>query len=344
MVRRTDRANSTIASTPTPERVLDDSSSLSSSPAPVLPARVSALREPTSSKRARPSPVRTSSPVRTYTPRKSRAVEDHPPEVGSEYDDPSILLPRKRRRTTLPAIAEPEANAQIVGKIVNTRVKRISLRVASLINGDGDAAPTAEDAPSIRPLSPVPAESDPALVLVPSSSPGQPDRASLSPLTSIDKTSPVKYTKRKPQTSPTKTKSKEPKARPTTRRTSLAAKSEKGEKATARPPPKERTRSSDRLVSALPFGLPCPPVVEVKEDFSITNDEDFWGIIAGREAQATEERRASLSQIHLSGSTRVEDEQDGGVDSDEDEEEQEDGMMSREEVADMREVEAVVVL
>lgn len=186
---------------------------------------------------------------------------------------------------------------------------------------------------------------DSAVILVPASSPGTSDEGSLSPLTSNDPYSPVKSKRNPPIPSDTTQQTKKHLSKPTTRRTSLAQPVVE----TSGRPPTERTRSSERLVSSLPFGMPYPSTVEVKEDFSITNEEDFWGIIADRESRANELRRASLTRKDPKGPVRNDGEHVnetngqngpnkglGGV--------LDDGLMSNEDVADMREVEAVVVL
>ncbi|WVQ84445.1 hypothetical protein IAT38_006597 [Cryptococcus sp. DSM 104549] len=58
--------------------------------------------------------------------------------------------------------------------------------------------------------------------------------------------------------------------------------------------PLEKTRASRRLEMTSPFGLPVPGVVECKSEFTLTDEEEFWPIIAGREEHANQERRASL--------------------------------------------------
>ncbi|KAK8849781.1 hypothetical protein IAR55_005117 [Kwoniella newhampshirensis] len=57
---------------------------------------------------------------------------------------------------------------------------------------------------------------------------------------------------------------------------------------------REKTRASRRLEEVHPFGLPVPSVVESKSEFTLSDEEDFWPIIAGREENANRERRASL--------------------------------------------------
>lgn len=70
---------------------------------------------------------------------------------------------------------------------------------------------------------------------------------------------------------------------------------------------REKTRESSRLSSATPFGMPIPPPVENKTEvslpafnvfskltmqFSLSDEEEFWPIIAAREAHATALRLA----------------------------------------------------
>lgn len=43
-----------------------------------------------------------------------------------------------------------------------------------------------------------------------------------------------------------------------------------------------------------PFGMPFPANVEWKSEFAITDVEDFWGVIAAREANRDRARRESL--------------------------------------------------
>lgn len=79
----------------TPDRITSSSPALSSSPPPaVLPARVSALREPNSQKRSRAVPT----PTKETPTKPSRKRLAPKPEYGMEADDPAILLPRKRKR------------------------------------------------------------------------------------------------------------------------------------------------------------------------------------------------------------------------------------------------------
>ncbi|KAK4689888.1 hypothetical protein P7C73_g248, partial [Tremellales sp. Uapishka_1] len=58
--------------------------------------------------------------------------------------------------------------------------------------------------------------------------------------------------------------------------------------------PREKTRESTRLSKILPFGMGLPPIVEWKSEFSISDEEDFWGIIAEREELKGRLRRQSL--------------------------------------------------
>ncbi|WWD20411.1 hypothetical protein CI109_104887 [Kwoniella shandongensis] len=60
---------------------------------------------------------------------------------------------------------------------------------------------------------------------------------------------------------------------------------------------REKTRASRRLEVVHPFGLPVPSVVEYKSEFTLSDEEDFWPIIAGREENANRERRASLMRL-----------------------------------------------
>ncbi|ODO03565.1 hypothetical protein L198_02413 [Cryptococcus wingfieldii CBS 7118] len=56
----------------------------------------------------------------------------------------------------------------------------------------------------------------------------------------------------------------------------------------------EKTRISRRLDLVSPFGMPVPGVVEYKSEFTLTDEEDFWPIIAEREEKANQHRRQSL--------------------------------------------------
>lgn len=57
---------------------------------------------------------------------------------------------------------------------------------------------------------------------------------------------------------------------------------------------REKTRASSRLGLVHPFGMPFPANVEWKSEFAITDIEDFWSIIAAREAGRDRARRESL--------------------------------------------------
>lgn len=57
---------------------------------------------------------------------------------------------------------------------------------------------------------------------------------------------------------------------------------------------REKTRASSRLGLVHPFGMPFPANVEWKSEFAITDVEDFWGVIAAREANRDRARRESL--------------------------------------------------
>jgi hypothetical protein len=90
---------------------------------------------------------------------------------------------------------------------------------------------------------------------------------------------------------------------------------------------REKTRGSTRIGLVAPFGMPLPPVVEYKSEvssqacqvvlpfpgccpsveadkqFTLSDEEDFWGIIAQREASAGERRRAALAASMLTSDT-----------------------------------------
>ncbi|WVQ77516.1 hypothetical protein IAR50_007202 [Cryptococcus sp. DSM 104548] len=59
----------------------------------------------------------------------------------------------------------------------------------------------------------------------------------------------------------------------------------------------EKTRISRRLDLVSPFGMPVPGVVEYKSEFTLTDEEDFWPIIAEREENANRHRRQSLLNV-----------------------------------------------
>ncbi|WOO82162.1 uncharacterized protein LOC62_04G005664 [Vanrija pseudolonga] len=67
---------------------------------------------------------------------------------------------------------------------------------------------------------------------------------------------------------------------------------------------RKKTRESTRITQATPFGLPMPASLDTKSEFSLSDEEDFWAIIAAREAQATEARRkastaASTEEVYV---------------------------------------------
>ncbi|KAL1412568.1 hypothetical protein Q8F55_000315 [Vanrija albida] len=69
---------------------------------------------------------------------------------------------------------------------------------------------------------------------------------------------------------------------------------------------RKKTRESTRITLATPFGLPMPASLETKSEFSISDEEEFWPIIAAREAAATEARRkastaAPTDEVHAAG-------------------------------------------
>ncbi|OWZ78774.1 hypothetical protein C365_02413 [Cryptococcus neoformans Bt85] len=76
----------------------------------------------------------------------------------------------------------------------------------------------------------------------------------------------------------------------------------------------EKTRTSTRLGVVSPFGLPIPGVVEYKYEFTLTEEEDFWPIIAEREATANRHRRESLlGQTGMNGLENVGTSSNGSV-------------------------------
>ncbi|ORY34604.1 hypothetical protein BCR39DRAFT_513576 [Naematelia encephala] len=108
-------------------------------------------------------------------------------------------------------------------------------------------------------------------------------------------------------------------------------------KRSGRPLVREKTRTSGRLGTIAPFGLPVPPVVEWKSEFTLTDEPDFWPVIAERQEQANAQRRQSLLSLATAGTdgvTGVETASAPSVSQG----------ISSEDVADMREVEAAVVL
>ncbi|CAD6571536.1 MAG: hypothetical protein TREMPRED_000308 [Tremellales sp. Tagirdzhanova-0007] len=52
-----------------------------------------------------------------------------------------------------------------------------------------------------------------------------------------------------------------------------------------------KVRMSSRLEAVIPFGMPIPSVVDLKYEFTLSDKEEFWAIIADREERANEIRR-----------------------------------------------------
>ncbi|WVO15000.1 hypothetical protein L204_102643 [Cryptococcus depauperatus] len=69
----------------------------------------------------------------------------------------------------------------------------------------------------------------------------------------------------------------------------------------------EKTRTSERLGAVNPFGMPLPGTIEYKSEFTLTDEEEFWPIIAKREEDANNQRRTSLvnmTNLHSAISSR----------------------------------------
>ena len=107
---RMDRTQSTASITP--DRVFSSSPGMSTSPPPVLPARVSALRDPVSQKRAKHATTKVE-PAKTPLKSPRKRAEKHKDEAGEmESDDPAILLPRKRKRLNRHSVEPPSEDTK----------------------------------------------------------------------------------------------------------------------------------------------------------------------------------------------------------------------------------------
>lgn len=218
------------------------------SPPPVLPARVTALREPNSQKRSRAA----SSPSARETPPKPTAPKPAAKQMESEYDDPSILLPRKRKRPVLPL--QPPVYTQTKLNFVKIEPKVPS---PSLVKSPSPQAPESSSRSSER----------------------DPDR--FSTLSDSSRTSPTASASAEPIHAPVTMSGLPCLIEAACRREAAIEEAEaarakvearkeasNGGEKVSRILAREKTRTSGRLGLVLPFGMPFPPVLEWKSEVS----------------------------------------------------------------------------
>lgn len=237
--RQNNRAASISASTPTPERTIESSPRLSSSPAPVLPARVTALRDPASQRKSRTSTSSRESPRQAAPPKPAKE------ELVSEYDDPSILLPRKRKR---PSNSQPKLYTQTTLSFVKIESKSMPIDSEISLEPQNVTAPNAQS------------DGDPPLSTL-----------SRSPSLSVEPFQPPSTVSGLPCLIEAAARREAAIEEAEAARAKVEARmiaSQGGEKV-SRIRAREKTRTSGRLGTVLPFGLPFPPVLEWKSEVSV---------------------------------------------------------------------------
>jgi hypothetical protein len=297
---RTDRA---LSASTTPDRITSSSPALSPSPPPaVLPARVSALRDPNSQKRSRPVAI-AAKETPTKSPRRRSAPK---PEYGMEADDPAILLPRKRKRHPMELAGPHAVHPPHIAAPPDLPLKSSAYQQVREPDTAGQEVKTEMD--TADPLTPPPSSS-PERSLSPFHNASPSSSRSSSP-SNTQNSRQYRYSQPRKIFYPPTTasglpclieaakKREEAIAEALAQQAKILARKEglKEGKKVSRFIAREKTRTSGRLGLGLPFGLPFPAILEVRAEvrlnlFSLFCSflfPKFWGLTvvlnhAGRE-------------------------------------------------------------